>query len=115
MSRGMLGEGFDEMAYWLNRARESGFNAKRMAALCGLSNRQLGRRCLERWGRSTQNWLNEQRIVAARWLLLEQRNIKAVSYSLGFKQVSHFSREFKRYHGITASEFLLRTAWPVQV
>ena len=87
-------------------ARDSGFKATRMAELCGMSTRHLRRCCLIRFGRSTQDWLDEQRIVAARWLLREQRSVKSVSYALGFKQVSHFSRSFKFYHGLTPTEYL---------
>ncbi len=80
-----------------------------MAELCQVSPRHLRRCCLTRFGRSTQDWLDEQRIVAARWLLREQRSVKSVSYSLGFKQVSHFSRQFKEYHGVTPTHFLMIT------
>jgi hypothetical protein len=32
-------------------------------------------------------------------------SVKEVAYSLGFKQVSHFCREFKTFHGLTCGEY----------
>lgn len=109
MLRGTHRLAFEDLSSWVKLARESGFKATRMAELCGMSTRHLRRCCLIRFGRSTQDWLDEQRIVAARWLLREQRSVKSVSYSLGFKQVSHFSRQFKEYHGVTPTHFLMIT------
>jgi AraC-like DNA-binding protein len=37
-------------------------------------------------------------------LLKELRSVKIVAAELGFKQVSHFSREFKRFHGSLATD-----------
>jgi AraC-like DNA-binding protein len=92
---------------WEQLAEDAHFDAKELARLCNLSSRQLlreFRRCL---GRTPQEWLNERRIVAAQQLLLSGRQIKAVAFELGFKQVSHFCRQFKSTHRMTPSEFAL--------
>ena len=57
-------------------------------------------------GRTPQDWLNEQRAVAARHLLLEGTELKQILKQLGFKQRSQFSRDFKKYHGISPSVFV---------
>ena len=92
---------------WEELAEAAHFNAKELARLCQVSTRQLQRdfrRCLSR---SPQEWLNERRILAARELLLAGRSIKWVAFELGFKQPSHFCRQFKLFHHLTPSEFAL--------
>lgn len=91
---------------WIELAETAHFDARRLASLCRLSSRQLQRefrRCLDR---SPQDWLNEQRIKAARQLLLSGLPVKRVAYELGFKQPSHFSRQFKEISNETPSEFV---------
>ena len=68
---------------------------------------ELGRRAfLDDLGRSPKAWLNEQRMIAARNLLFEGHSVKMVGCQLGFKQTSHFCREFKRSYCMTPSQFL---------
>ena len=74
--------------------------------LCHVSVRQLERDFDEEMGRTPQDWLNEQRAVAARHLLLEGTELKQILKRLGFKQRSQFSRDFKKYHGISPSMFV---------
>jgi AraC-like DNA-binding protein len=33
--------------------------------------------------------------------------VKEVAFALGYKQVSHFSRQFKQFHGVSPGDF-----WP---
>lgn len=92
---------------WEELAEAVNFNAGELARRCGISIRQLQRdfrRCL---GRSPQDWLNEQRIKAAQKPLLAGETVKKVAYDLGFKQPSHFCRQFKSFKSVTPSEFVL--------
>ncbi|MEW6306452.1 MAG: helix-turn-helix transcriptional regulator [Verrucomicrobiota bacterium] len=91
---------------WTMLARESGYRAAELARLCRVTVRQLERIYQKELGCSPQEWLNHQRMVAAQMLLLESRTVKMVALRLGFKQESHFCREFKRYHEMTPSEFI---------
>ncbi len=93
------------MRQWLVLARHSEYNARALADLCGVTMRQLERYFDGDLGRSPQDWLNEQRLVAARYLLLETPMIKTVCSDLGYKRLSHFSRDFKRCYGLTPSQF----------
>jgi len=52
-----------------------------------------------------QRWLNEQRILAARQMLQDGNPVKKVAFDLGFKQSSHFCRQFKSFTGNTPSQF----------
>jgi AraC-like DNA-binding protein len=44
--------------------------------------------------------------VAARSLLLTGDSVKKVALDLGFKQTSHFCRQFKFYNDLTPSEYV---------
>src|SRR6185295_1184700 len=94
---------------WLRLARECKYNAAELARQCHLSSRQLCRYCQQRFGMSPQEWLDEQRIITARYLLREKNGVKTVAHVLGFKQSSHFCRQFKFYHGLTPSQFVAVT------
>jgi AraC-like DNA-binding protein len=91
---------------WLKLAREAGYNANFLAKLCGRSPRQLDRYSNKMFECSTQEWLNEQRCIDAGILLKNAHSIKEVAFELGFKQTSHFTRQFKNYYGVTPSEFM---------
>ena len=67
--------------------------------------RQMERYFQDDFGCSPHEWLQEQRMVAARQLLMESNSVSSVARQLGFKQISHFSREFKRYYDLTPSVF----------
>ena len=45
------------------------------------------------------------RKIAARQLLLSGQQVKAVAFELGFKQPSHFCRQFKSFNNLTPSQF----------
>jgi AraC-like DNA-binding protein len=94
-----------EPGQWLLLARRSHYNAHALADICGVTMRQLERYFEGDLGRTPQDWLNEQRMVAARYLLMESPQVKAVGLKLGYKRLSHFSRDFKRCYGFTPSTF----------
>jgi transcriptional regulator GlxA family with amidase domain len=91
---------------WEDLAEAAHYNAKELAKLCNLSVRQLERNFHHNLERSPQDWLNEERIKAARQLLLSGKPVKKVASDLGFKQVSHFYRQFKSFNQMTTSEFV---------
>ena len=90
---------------WMQLARRCSYRAPELARSCEMNLRRLQRHFQEDFGRSPQEWLNEQRMIAARYLILEDRSVKAISLELGFKQTSHFCREFKRCYGFTPTGF----------
>lgn len=91
---------------WKDLAVSARYDAKNLAKLCGISGRQLQREFRRQLGRSPQEWLDDQRIVAARQLLLSGEPLKKVAADLGYKQTSHFCRQFKSKNNMTPSEFV---------
>ena|ERR1700744_3487031 len=90
---------------WEGLAPMAHYDAKELAKLCRLSVRQLQRDFQQSYACTPQKWLNEQRIKAAQQLLLSGKSIKIVAHELGFKQTSHFCRQFKVYRQLTPSQF----------
>jgi AraC-like DNA-binding protein len=87
-------------------AQKARYNAANFARLCGLPSRQLQREFHRQLGCPPQRWLDEQRIRAAKQLLLSGQLIKQVASELGFKQTSHFCRHFKTQNLMTPSQFI---------
>jgi len=90
---------------WENLAGTARYDAKELAQLCNMSVRQLERDFRHLLDRSPQNWLNEQRVKAAQQPLISGQPVKVVALELGFKQSSHFCRQFKSFHHLTPSQF----------
>ena len=95
---------------WTELAESANYNAKRLADECGVSLRQLERYLSRVAGRTPQRWLSELRQKKSIELLWSGHSIKEVSYQLGYKQSSHFSRDFKRFYGVAPSEVLAADA-----
>lgn len=93
---------------WMLLARKSGFRPASMAANAGLSVAHLRRLCRENFGDSFSIWLKNERMAAARHLLAETGSVKETSATLGYRQLSQFSREFRHAHGVTAAAWAAR-------
>jgi AraC-like DNA-binding protein len=93
---------------WRMLAEQSGYRVNLLSKQLGISRRQLQRYTQTVFGLSPQHWLNNQRMLIAADLLKKHRSVKVVTFSVGFKQVSHFSREFKLYHGMCPVAFLTK-------
>ena len=92
---------------WSKMAKKSAYQAAVLAKDLHVSQRQLRRYTHTIFGCSPQKWLNEQRLVHAAEMLKRTRTAKAVAFQLGFKQLSHFSREFKLHYGVSPTRFLV--------
>jgi AraC-like DNA-binding protein len=104
MYRKILG---DSEGAWQDMASKARYNAANLARIYGVSKRQLEREFQKQLGYSPQSWLDRQRILASKQLLLSGRLIKQVASELGFKQTSHFCRQFKIHNQMTPSEFVI--------
>jgi transcriptional regulator GlxA family with amidase domain len=86
-------------------AAQAHFNAKELAKLCKLSVRQLQRDFRRQKDCTPQSWLNGQRLMVAQKMLQSGEPVKNVALNLGFKQSSHFCRQFKMHHNVTPAKF----------
>jgi AraC-like DNA-binding protein len=74
-----------------------------LADLCGVSLRQLQRHVQASYFRPLGEWLNAMRLRHAYRRLSDGCLVKEAAFSLGYKQVSHFSRNFKDHYGFCPS------------
>jgi len=92
-----------EITNWLELAHAANYNSRELAKQCRVSVRQLQRFVLSTTGKSPQRWLNDLRLKKASSLIENGQTVKETAHELKYKQRSHFSREFKRYYGVTPS------------
>jgi AraC-like DNA-binding protein len=91
---------------WHRLASRSGFRADALAANMKISLRTLERYCREAFGCSVRTWLTQRRLAPAKRQLKVLRRVKDAAYAIGFKQPSHFTREFKKLYGLTPADFI---------
>jgi AraC-like DNA-binding protein len=95
---------------WQQLAKLAGYRVHELADKMDVSPRHLERTLRREFGVNPARWLTAQKLQRAAKLLRKYPNIKAVASKLGFKQLSHFSRCFKTYFGISPREFLLKSS-----
>ena len=105
-----MGSRLDRVADWETLAKKANYSPKALAVLSAVSLRQLERYTKEVFRQGPHEWLRRLRLRQARRLLRQGWTVKATAYALGFKQPSHFSREFKRQTGIAPVLFSSRCA-----
>ena len=86
---------------WTELGQLARYDATGLARLTKVHVRQLQRFFHERLGISPQAWLNRLRLFEAKRLVLEGNSTKEIAFTLGFKQSSHFCREFRRTYGVS--------------
>jgi transcriptional regulator GlxA family with amidase domain len=89
-------------------ARSCGYNSRELARALGMTQRHLQRLFAEHFGRGPQDWLHEQRLLAAKTMLCSARAVKEVAYQLGFPSAAQLSRDFRNYFGMAPSQLLQR-------
>ena len=88
---------------WEVLARKAGYRARELAELCQTSLRTLERHFQKHYGVTVSEWLRELRLKQAYSVLQTGKSVKEVAFEHGYKQVSHFSREFKSHFGVSPS------------
>ena len=73
----------------------------------GLSRVQLHRRLKEITGISTGEFIRNIRLKKAAELLAEKKvNVSQVAYMVGFSSHTHFSTAFRKFYGISPTEYI---------
>jgi AraC-like DNA-binding protein len=86
--------------------QDADFNVDKLAEEVGLSRTQLHRKMKEITGISTGEFIRNIRLQQAARLIREGKvNIAQVAYSVGFNNQTYFSTVFKRYYGMTPTEY----------
>ena len=88
---------------WDVLAQKAGYRARELADLCQASLRTLERYFQKHYGVTVSEWLRELRLNQAYSVLKTGKSVKEVAFEHGYKQVSHFSREFKSHFGVSPS------------
>jgi AraC-like DNA-binding protein len=86
-------------------ARASRYRAGVLAKKCDISVRQLERVIRKQHGISLHEWLDHQRQKRIEWLIARRKLMKVISIEVGYKDPSHFSRSFKKFHGSTPTSY----------
>ena len=92
-----------EQTTWESLALASNFRPGLLAHRCSVSLRTLQRHFTKHYGITLSESLRRMRLSLAFARLQNGERIKCVAYDLGYKQLSHFSRDFKRFYGVPPS------------
>ena len=88
---------------WGKRSAQAHFRVTELAKDCGVSERQLRRYFLERFGQSPRKWLADARLNGVKSLLAQGKLVKEIAAQAGFNHQSNFSRSFKQHYNATPS------------
>jgi AraC-like DNA-binding protein len=89
-----------EHTTWESLARAASFRATILARHCGVSLRTLERHFIKHYQITVTEFLRKLRLNLAYTRLKNGERIKSIAYDLAYKQLSHFSRDFKNYFGV---------------
>lgn len=78
------------------------------AAFCGLSLSQFKKKFREESGDTPRNYINHLKVEQAKLLLDEGRSITDTALALGFNTPNYFSVTFRRYTGLSPTQYLAR-------
>jgi AraC-like DNA-binding protein len=94
---------------WKALAVTAEFKPGKLAALCGVCPRTVQRHFKKSYGMTLGEWLRNYRLEIAYQKLVKGEPIKCIALDLGYRQLSHFSRDFKKQFGC-APRFLDQAA-----
>ena len=96
----------DRISDWERRARQCRYSASKMAQTLGVTLRLVEIFFQERFGCGPHSWMLRVRMTEAAVFLMSGVPVRTVTTKVGYKQVSHFSREFKRFFGMPPARYI---------
>ena len=101
----------DAITDWANRAERAHFRVATLADLCEVTERQLRRYFLTKFGMSPNRWLTGARMELVPPLLQRGQSVKEIAAQIVFSQPGNLTRRFKQRYKVTPSS--LRNSAPV--
>jgi len=102
----LLGHGAVQAAAYLEARIEEGFDLDACAAPLNLSRRQIERLFATHLGVTPVRYMNDLRLARGRALLAEtDMKVTDVAVASGFASASHFSKSFRKKHGVSPYRF----------
>lgn len=90
----------------LDDAGGEGRTVERIAGRLGFSTAYCNRLFHEAFGLSPRQYLSQVKLqLAKRWLLDPSSSVSDVALRLGYRDIAHFSRQFKRWSGVSPSDY----------
>ncbi len=112
-NRGSLppgGQRAEEIAAYITARLDGDLTTKAVAAHFGMSREHLSRLFHQHFGVTYQSYLLHHRLAAARRLLTRTdtaSSLLEVALAVGFQSHAHFSRVFRKYEGVTPTQYRL--------
>ncbi|RUS48886.1 AraC family transcriptional regulator [Cohnella sp. AR92] len=79
---------------------------ERIAGRLGFSTAYCNRLFHEAFGLSPRQYLSQVKLqLAKRWLLDPSTSVSDIALRLGYRDIAHFSRQFKRWSGVSPSDY----------
>ncbi len=92
-----------------NKIGDSDLNVEILADEIGISRVHMHRKLKELTNQSARDLIKNIRMKQAAYLLTTQKtNISEVAYAVGFTNLSHFSKSFKVYYGVSPKEYIIK-------
>ena len=89
-----------------NHLQDPDFSVEQLCEEVGISRAHLHRKMKEMTGIATREFIRNLRLEqAARIISKGGVNINQVAYSVGFNNSSHFTTVFKKYYGMTPTQY----------
>ena len=96
----------DKISDWDERLAGTRWQAKALAQACGIGEWELRHYVHCKFGWGLHEWIRSKRMQEAVLLLEKKVQIKNIWPELGYRQASHFSRDFKLFYGVSPRTYV---------
>ena len=93
----------DRITDWEALIERAGYRVGTLADQVGVTERQLRRYFLARFGQTPHSWITERRLHAVTASLTKGDSVKVAALNAGYSQQGNLARQFKQYYHISPS------------